>query len=83
MAVAGLIGDVCERPAHLVLDRVGRQKRLGVHRVEIIDPVEQRRIDLVRTKSARDRIKDDGAAEAPDMHRWVGPFRPRASVTWG
>ena len=52
VAVAGLVGDVGERPAHLALDRVGRQERLGVHRVEVVDAVEERRLDA-RWRAAR------------------------------
>ena len=67
VAVAGLVGDVRERTAHLALDRVGRQERLGVHRVEVVDPVEQRRLDAVGPEGARDGVEDDRAAQAADM----------------
>ena len=72
VAIAGLVGDVRERTAHLVLDRVGRQERLGIHRVEVIDPVEQRRLDAVGPERARDGVEDDGATQAADMDgaRW-------------
>ena len=53
MAVAGLVGDVGERAAHLALDRVGRQERLGVHRVEVVDAVEERRLDARCARRAR------------------------------
>ena len=52
VAVAGLVGDVGERPAHLALDRVGGQERLGVHRVEVVDAVQERRLEP-RARSAR------------------------------
>ena len=55
VAVAGRVGDVGERPAHLALDRVGRQQRLGVHRVQVIDAVEQRRLVAVGAQRAGDR----------------------------
>ena len=45
VAVAGRVGHVGERPAHLALDGVGRQERLGVHRVQVVDAVQQRRLD--------------------------------------
>ncbi len=48
VAITGLVGDVRQRTAHLLLDGVGGQERLGVHRVEVVDAVEQRRLDPVR-----------------------------------
>ena len=45
VAVAGRVGHVRQRAAHLALDGVGRQERLGVHRVHVVDAVEQRRLD--------------------------------------
>ena len=69
VAVAGGIGHVGERPAHLALDGVGRQERLGVHRVEVIDAVEERRLDAVGAQRAGDRVEDDRSAERPDVHR--------------
>jgi hypothetical protein len=72
MAVLDLVGDVRERPPHFVIDRVRRQERLGIHRVEVIDPVEQRRLDAVRAQRTRDRIEDDRAAQAADVD---GPGR--------
>ena len=72
VAVADLVGDVGERSAHLVVDRVGRQQRLGVHRVEVVDAVEERRLDPVRAQRAGDRVEDDRAAQAADVD---GPRR--------
>ena len=40
-------GTWASGPAHLVVDRVGRQERLGVHRVEVVDAVEERRLDAL------------------------------------
>ena len=48
VAVGGLVRDVGQRPAHLVLDRVGRQEGLGVHRVHVVDAVEERRLEPAR-----------------------------------
>ena len=48
VAVAGLVRDVGERAAHLALDGVGRQERLGVHRVQVVDAVEERRLEAAR-----------------------------------
>ena len=52
-----------------VVDRVGRQQRLGVHRVEVVDAVEERRLDAVRAQRAGDRVEDDRPAQAPDVDR--------------
>ena len=41
VAVAGRIRDVRKRHAHGALDGVRRQERLGVHRIEVVDPVAQ------------------------------------------
>ena len=46
--VALLVRDVRERAAHLALDGVGGQERLGVHRVEVVDPVQERGLDARR-----------------------------------
>jgi len=43
MAVADLVGHPGERTAHLALHGVGRQERLGIHRVHVVDAVQQRR----------------------------------------
>jgi hypothetical protein len=72
VAVVDLVGDVGERPPHLMIDSVGRQERLGVHGVEVVDAVEQRRPDPVRAQRARDRVEDDRAAQAADVD---GPRR--------
>ena len=52
VAVAGRGGHVGQRHAHVALDRVGRQQRLGVHRVEVVDAVEERRL-VPLARSAR------------------------------
>ena len=54
VAVAGLVRDVGQRPAHLALDGVGRQEGLGVHRVEVVDAVEERGLER-RARAARGR----------------------------
>ena len=64
VAVAGRVGDVGQRPAHLALDGVGRQERLGVHRVEVVDAVEERRLDAVGAQGAGDDVEDDRPAQA-------------------
>ena len=65
-------GHVGQRAAHLALDRVGREQRLGVHRVHVVDAVEQRRLEAAGAEGARDDVEDDGAAEAADVD---GPGR--------
>ena len=51
VAVALLVGDVGQRAAHLVLDRVGRQERLGVHRVEVVDAVQELGLEAARARA--------------------------------
>ena len=72
VAVAGRVRDVGERPAHLALDGVGRQERLGVHRVEVVDAVQQRRLEAVGAQRPGDDVEDDRAAQAADVD---GPRR--------
>ena len=75
VAVAGRVRDVGERATHLAIDRVGRQQRLGVHRIHVVDAVEVRRLDAVRPQGARDRVDDHGAAQAADVDRPRGRLR--------
>ena len=69
VAVARRVGHVRQRAAHLALDRVGRQERLGVHRVQVVDAVEQRRLEAVGAQGAGDDVEDDRAAQAADVDR--------------
>ena len=75
VAVAGRVRDMGERAAHLAFDRVGRQQRLGVHRIHVVDAVEVRRLDAIRAQGARDRVDDHGAAQAADVDRPRGRLR--------
>ena len=72
MAVPRLVRDMGERGAHVAIDGVGRQERLGVHRVEVVDAIAQRGLEAPGAQGARDDVEDHGAAEAPDMD---GPRR--------
>ena len=67
VAVARRVRDVGEGAAHLALDRVGAQERLGVHGVEVVDAVEQRRLEAARAERPGDHVEDDGAAQAADV----------------
>ena len=67
VAVRFLVGDLCERPAHRVGHGIGRQERLGVHRVHVVDPVEVRRLEVARAHRADDDVEENGAPEAADM----------------
>ena len=67
VAVAGRIGDVRQRPAHLALDRVRRQERLGVHRVEVVDAVQERRLDAGSAQRPGDGVEDDRTTQAADV----------------
>jgi hypothetical protein len=58
-----------QRPTHLAVDGVWRQKRLCVHRVEVVDAVEVRRVEAVRAERAGDRVDDHRAAQAADVDR--------------
>ena len=72
MAVAGRIGHVRQRAAHLALDGVRGEQRLGVHRVEVIHAVQQGRPDAVGAQRSRNDVEDDGSAQAADVD---GPGR--------
>ena len=69
VAVAGLVGHVGQRPAHLGRHGIRRQERLGVHRVEVVDAVQQRRLDVVGAQRAGDRVEDDRPAQRTDVDR--------------
>ena len=56
-----LVGDLRERTAHLALDRVGRQERLGIHRVHVVDAVQQRRRHAAIAQGPGDDVEDDRA----------------------
>ena len=67
VAVAGLVRDVGQRRAHVAVDRIGRQQRLGVHRVDVVDAVEERRLEAAGAQGAGDDVEDDRPAEAADV----------------
>ena len=67
VAVGLLVGHVGERPAHLALDRVGGQQRLGVHRVEVVDAVQQGRLEAAGAQGPGDDVEDDRAAQGADV----------------
>ena len=69
VAVARGIRDVGQRTAHLAIDGVRGQERLGVHRVEVVDAVQQGRLDALGPQRPDDRVEDDRPAQAPDMDR--------------
>ncbi len=69
VAVARLIGNVRQRHAHVAVDRIGRQQRLGVHGVEVVHAVQERGLETACPQRARDDVEDDRSAEAADMHR--------------
>ena len=77
MTVRNLVRDVGQGPAHLVVDCVGRQERLGIHRVHVVDAVQERRVDVGPTQRPDDDIEDDGTAERADMD---GPGRGLAVI---
>ena len=67
VAVAGLVGDMGQRPAHLVLDRVGGQERLGVHRIKVVDPVQQGGGGPAGAQRPGDHVEDHRPAQAADV----------------
>ena len=67
VAVAGLVRDGRQGRAHVAIHRVGRQERLRIHRIHVVDPVDQGRGDAVGTQRSHDHVEDDGPAEAPDV----------------
>jgi hypothetical protein len=72
VTVAGLVRHMGERPAHLRLDGIRRQKRLGVHRIHVVDAVEERRLEAATAQGAGDDVEDDGPTEAANVD---GPGR--------
>ena len=72
MAVVDLVGNARERAAHLALDGVGRQQRLRIHGIHVVDAVQVRRDDAVGPQCADDDIEDDRPAQAADVD---GPGR--------
>ena len=75
MAVVALVGNVCERAAHLALDSVGAQQRLGVHGIHVVNAVQVGRLDAIGPKRTGNDVEDDGAAEATDVDRAGRCFR--------
>ena len=69
MTVAGLVRDVGQRAAHLVLDGVRGKERLGVHRIEVVDAVQELGLEAVRAQGADDHVEDDRPAQAADVDR--------------
>jgi hypothetical protein len=67
-----LVRDVREGPPHLAIDRIGREERLGIHRVEVVDAVQERGRVAGGAQRADDHVEDDRAAEAPHVD---GPGR--------
>ena len=41
VAIPDRVWHMGERPAHFAFDGVGGQERLGIHRIHVIDPVQQ------------------------------------------
>jgi len=69
MAVASRIRDVRQRAAHLAIDCVRGQQRLGIHGIHVVDAVEQRRLDSIGPEGAGDHVEDHRSAQAADVHR--------------
>ena len=72
VAIAGRVGHVGERTAHLALDRIRRQQRLRVHRVQVVDAVQELRLEAAGAQRPGDHVEDDRPAEAADVD---GPGR--------
>ena len=57
-----------ERYAHVLLDRVGREQRLRVHRIEVFDPVAELDLGPVLGDGATDRVVQHDTAQAADVN---------------
>ena len=68
MRRAGRRGHVGQRHAHVLLDRVGRQQRLRIHRVEVLDAVAELDLRAVLGDGAADGVVQHDAAQAADMN---------------
>ena len=75
MAVRDLVRDVGQRHAHVAVDRVRRQECLGVHRVEVVDAVQQRRLVPGGSQRPGDDVEDDRPTEAADVDGAGGRLR--------
>ena len=60
--------DVGQRDAHVLLDRVGRQQRLRIHGVEVLDAVAELDLRAVLRDRAADRVVQHDAAQAADVN---------------
>ena len=69
MAIAVGIRHVGQRAAHLALDGIWAQERLGIHRVKVVHAVEERGLEPAGAQGAGDDIQDDRAAKAADVDR--------------
>ena len=68
MTVTGGIGHVRQRHAHGALDGIGRQERLGIHRVEIVDAVAELHRDVRPTKRAGNGVDHHRTTQASDVN---------------
>ena len=75
VAVRLLVRDVGERPAHRAVDGVGRQERLGVHRVHVVDAVEIGRLEAASAHRPHDDVEENGATKAADVDGPRGGLR--------
>ena len=62
VAVVDLVRDVGQRRPHVALDGIGRQQRLGVHRIHVVDAVQVGRLDAAGAEGPGDDVQDDRAA---------------------
>ncbi len=58
---------VGKRDAHVLLDRVGRQQRLRVHGVQVLDAVAELDLSAVLGHGAPDGVMQHDAAQAAHM----------------
>jgi hypothetical protein len=61
--------DVSQRDAHVLLDGIGRQQRLGVHRVEILYPVAELYLAAMPGDRPANGVMEHDAAQAAHMDR--------------
>ena len=61
-------GDVGKRDAHVLLDRIGRQQRLRVHGVEILNAVAELDLRAMLRDRAPDRVVQHDAAQAAHVN---------------
>ena len=69
VAVRHLVRDVRKRDAHVAIDGIRGQQGLGIHRIEVVDAVQECRLVTGGSQGPGDHVEDHRPAQAPDVDR--------------